>query len=392
MIGRGRCVVLSLTLILVSCTTATIADDVSRPRVAYAGFALVGATADLPRLYPVTHSIQDKVNAALYERVRDVTPEHYDLVASSLLQSDKGNSLALAFALEFEQISVERIAGSYKAVVELSAQALVFDFDGDERAIVASYPVQLSPYADLFDQRPSQAQLSAMVQQYLLAGFNEEGSYIDRFIDIIRSAPIRPKYAREIGIGEILFDDEMKAAIPPAQREKLPALAHQIGRRMASALARQQQVSVIPYQLDTSVATLAMRFTGERSATFLKLPTPDYVVDMALLGVSRNVYSSSNVGKAYLYGAYAQLRLRETFGGQQDVFNQYIQHAVTKEVPAIQDEIDHWAASLDSVWGLLAAMSGELGKPSREWIRANELTRADRKEYQSFKEVLDQCK
>ncbi|MEL7538022.1 MAG: hypothetical protein AAFM91_13305 [Pseudomonadota bacterium] len=392
MIAKARWTVLCVAGLLASCATTLSASDVSRPRVAYAGFALVGAADDLRDLYPAAYELQATLNAALYERVQDVRPEHYDLVTSSILQADKGDTVALAFALEFERVSVERIAGVYKALVEFSAQALVFDFDGEERAIIASYPVQQLPYVDVFEERPTAAQLNELARRYLLTGFDGGESLIDEFVNVIARAPIRQKYAQELGIGEILFTDDALAQIPSTQRESMAAFQYQIGRRLASELARHQGVSVIPFQPDASVANLAMRFTGERSMTFLRLPEPDYVVDMALLTLSRDVYSASSVGKAYLYGAHAQMRLREGFSAETALFNQYVLNGEVKEVPASQDEIDHWSASLDSLWGLLAGFSSEIDSPSREWTKVHELTRADQNEYKAFAEVLEQCR
>ena len=392
LIAKYRPEVFCIAFLLTGCATAAPVDDVSRPRVAYAGFALVGAADDLRDLYPATYVLQESLNAALYERIRDVSPDHFDLVSSSILRADKGDSLALAFAMDFERVSVERIAGVYKVLVEFAAQALVFDFDGEERAIIASYPVQKLPYIDVFEQRPSTAQLTVMVEQYLLRGIDDTGSLVDEFVDVISSAPIRQRYAQEIGIGEILFTDDAKAHAPAAYKKDLAAFQHQIGRRLANEVARNQSVSVVPFQPDSSVAKLAMRFTGERSMTFLKFSEPDYVLDMALLTLSRDVYSDSSVGKAYLYGAHAQIRLRETFGAEQVLFNQYVKHGAVKQVPVSQDEIDHESASLDSLWGLLADFSMEIGEPSRRWTKTHTLTRADLDEYKLFEEVLEQCR
>ena len=78
---------------LLLCVTACVIQPEShastmRPRVAYAGLALVGAADDLPRLYPEAYSLQAELNAALFDRVKNLAPAHYDLVSTSFLRAD----------------------------------------------------------------------------------------------------------------------------------------------------------------------------------------------------------------------------------------------------------------------------------------------------------------
>lgn len=392
MTHTAKVLICALLLLSFAWAAPTPDADEYRPQVVYGGFAMVGPFDSLPRLYPMANGLQAELDAILYKRVQGLTPDHYDLLTTRLGDADKGDSLAVAFALDFERVSVERIAGTYKVLVEFSAQALVYDFGGQERSILASYPVRLPAYIEVFDHAPTSKDKAQLVRQFLLSGFEGDDSLLNEFLSVLKSAKIRQRYASAIGIGGILLADKAKQKLPAAVSADLPAFQYQIGRGLASELSLRQGVSVIPYQLDASVSRLAMRFTGEQSAAYLLLPRPDFVVDLAIYDFDRKVYSQSDLGSGLIYATYAQMRLRENTGAQQELFNQYISFGASKRVPESQDLVDHWAASLDSLWGLLNGAASQLNKPSRDWINSQSLTKSDLKEYNAFEEVLRKCR
>ena len=66
----------------------------------------------------------------LVEKIKDVKNPRFNIKVDKLGQLDKStSSVALVFGLEGETSSFQKIAGYYQLTVEVSAQALFFDFN-----------------------------------------------------------------------------------------------------------------------------------------------------------------------------------------------------------------------------------------------------------------------
>lgn len=389
---------IGLALILMSvssCATAIERDSAEsgmKTRVVYAGLAMVGSDADLASNYPYSIGLEDRLNAHLIEKVRSIQPEHYLLLTDQLAQTRLGYSLAMGFVVDHEKISVEKVAGVYKVITDISAQLVLFDFDREERAIIALHPMLTHPYIEIFQKPPTNAELERLVEQYYFGGLHEMTPLVDSFLDSVYTLDPKHKYASEIGLGTVYVHPRAGSVLPPnlASAESFKQL---VARQLASRLASHQRVSVVPYVLDRSVAGMALRFTGEESATYFELPEPDYIVDFAVRGFESKLHESTEAVDLYLYGAYAQVRVRPLGGlGESVVFDQQLQNGAFKRVPLGSDDLDHWAATEQTLFGLLDTFTQEVAKPSSTYIKEQKLTRADLKQYKNFAEILEQCR
>lgn len=385
----GSVVILGLGLSFASAASA--AGDPMTTRVAYAGFAMAGRAADLKAKYPYSLPLERRLNAELTAAAKSASPNGFHLVINELADATKGNSIAMALVLDQEKVSVERIASVYKTLIEVSAQIVVFDFASQEGAIIALYPLSAGAYVEVFEQHPSRSEIARLIEQYYFGGLNDMEALTDRFRTMLSSFPIKEKYAQEIGIGQILINPTVLEHVPASLKSNQPLLASSIGRQLATRLAARQGVSSVPAQLDSSVAKMAIRFTGEGSASYFRLPQPDYYIDIAILGLEKSLERSNAVQSLYLYGAHAQIRVRNN-GSNQPLFDQALSKGAFKRVPAGSGEPDDWAAMEQTLHSLIEDLVSEVDRPSREFRKEQALTRQDLKQFKQFKEILAQCR
>ncbi len=377
-------------------------DDFSKVRVTYAGFAMVGRAVDIQNTYPYSAKIEKEIQRKVYKSIEGVQPKFYSLVTDDLGQADKGDSVSLALVLDHEKVSVEKIAEFHKLLIQISAQAIVYDFAEDEGAIIASYPVVLPPYIELFDAPPSEEEIANLIHSYYFGGlvaFDSDakemkplGSLVDQFQEVVANSPIKLKYASEIGIGEIAIQDRAKALLPTQDREDDTSLRFTLARYLASQLAINQQVSVIPRSIDASIGKMALRFTGERSHKFLTLPKPDYLLDLDIRAIQEKVVKETKIGEVRGYRTIGRFNLRYQDGvDDEPIFSRPIRSDRFKSIPKTM-LVDEWAPREASLLGLIEEFAENASSPSKSWKKHQQLTKSDLKQFRQLKEILALCR
>ena len=106
--------------------------------VYFAGFALAGNGAQTEKAFPITIKLLKEQNgkdgaflleSELWRHVQSSSHPNIKLnrgLASGLVP---GDSVSMAFVLEWENVSSETVAGKTKMVADLHGQVLIFDFD-----------------------------------------------------------------------------------------------------------------------------------------------------------------------------------------------------------------------------------------------------------------------
>ncbi|MBA55682.1 MAG: hypothetical protein CMK89_14600 [Pseudomonadales bacterium] len=388
-----------LVLLLGACTSTAQSQQQSsldRPLVAWAGLSLSGADNKLAVLYPRSQAYLERANRQLYQQAQTLSPPHYVLVTDDKVDLRKGNSLALTLALDSETVVVRQLAGLYQAVVEISATLLVYDVDSEEKAVVASFPLGLGPYVETYERsRPTEKQLSQLVEGYFFGGLsNLETGLIGLAVNTMQTIDIKYRYAAKIGIGNVAIDSGAAAIMAPTLGDDKVLMQSYLARQTARLLSNQQQVSVIPYQVDNAVTQMTLRFTGKKTTLLLALPEPDYQLNINLERFARKLTEKNKHAELYIYAARATLSLEDDFGDQ--IFEESLKDYVHKKVLLSQQQIDEWAVYQGALENLTSGFLQQLSQPQEDWFKLQGFSGDKRKQVQSgllaVADVLEQCR
>ena len=398
--SEAKAWILGIVLLLLgACTTTAQSQQQSsldRPLVAWAGLSLSGTDNKLAVLYPRSQAYLERANRQLYQQVQTLNPAHYVLVADDKVDLRKGNSLALTLALDSETVVVRQLAGLYQAVVEISATLLVYDVDSEEKAVVASFPLGLGPYVETYERsRPTEKQLKQLVEGYFFGGLsNLETGLIGLAVSTMQTIDIKYRYAAKIGIGNVVIDPDAAKIMAPTLGSDQALMQSYLARQTARLLSHQQQVSVIPYQVDNAVTQMALRFTGKKTTLLLTLPEPDYQLSLNLERFARKLTEKNKHAELYIYAARATLSLEDDFGDQ--IFEESLKDYVHKEVLLSQQQIDEWAVYQGALENLTSGFLQQLSQPQPDWFKLQGFSGDKRKQVQSglvaVAEVLEQCR
>lgn len=379
-------------LILAVSPQSAVADSVP---VYWSGFAFQGDFATGAERYPFTSGLLEVIdgkmpllNKALKERVESVANKSFFIETETLggLGPDAASSVALAFVLDREAVSVEQFGNEYKLLVELSAQALFFDFK--EMSVLASYPFVVQ-YIDVLRQPPSPEDVLPIVQKLYLGGVPV--NIFDEFVETLAAAQLNPNVNRRIQVTGVSVSDEARTLLPGQFAGDTADLAASLGREFSSALSANQNIPVLPFAKGYAIGgVMAMRF-ADQSVFNLAIPAPDYEIRLDLKKLVKIEYSKSAVGTTYIYGSYVNVNVIEPLSGR-SFLDRTIKFGAVKPVPALQTSIDDWPAYQDSLSGLIHEFTKAISNPNKAWAKKHIGEPSATAELLAFSKVVTSCR
>ena len=388
-------IIVCTAAILIS--TVTHADSVD---VYWSGFAYQGdfcaEVSECP--YPHSKSLSDRkvssdsvvsvLDERLNQKLEGVRNDTFNIVFDELgsIGPDASSSIALAFVLDRETVSVEQIGENYKILISLSAQALFFDFD--EMAVVSTYPVSLI-YIDVKKSEPTDEDKAALVEQLYLGSLKV--NVFDEFVKTLSAAKLNTLVRRRIQVTEVSVDSAVAENLPAFWQQHpedfLAFLSQQFGR----SLSENQDVPILPFTKGYAIGNrMSLRF-DDQSVFSLTLPEPDYVVSLALKKLVKVEYAKVAAGTSYVYGTFLAVKAQEPLSGRV-YLDTTVKNGAVKTVPAAQKNVDDWPAYQDSLLDLINKFTSILSAPTKEWAKKHVGDGAMHKQLSSFGKVVLSCR
>ncbi len=360
--------------------------------VYWAGFAYTGEASARAEAVPYSAVLLTdggaELNARLLEVLRRRAPSHLTLIEGDLAKLDGSTSATvLAAALDRELVSVEPIGSQYKVLVELSLQALFFDFR--ERQVIAAYPMTLQRI-DLMDHQPTPAEIEAIVREL---GHGAADTDLPQVLAHTLSDARLPNAAtRRLQVGTVTLADPARHKLPNAASDSLvrATLAHELTKTIAANAG----IGLLPAATGEAIGgTMATRFADGRVYQ-LTIPDADYLVEVQVEDWRSGVISETAAMKQVLFGAFFKITVTEPHSGTV-FFEQSLRKGATKVVPSTQQHVDSWSASFDTLLaGFDSFAKAATAQPGyREWLSEQKPGgRALQQHTKALQELIQSCR
>jgi hypothetical protein len=341
-------------------------------KVFYAGFAFVGNQADNETAFRYSKQlVQEKapgsdrplLEAELARRVAGVKSASFELIADDRMGDYRKNkSIALAFALEWENASVERVGDVTKLVVDVHAQILVFDFA--EMKVIAVHPVAVQ-LRDAVRGEVSEAHKLARVREmYYGAG---PTNVFDQFAARLAAITLKPSYGHRIQVKSVVVEDAARGTIAAGGADP-DAFSRFAAQSFGRFLSQNMRVSVLPPSMGEAIGgKMAARFANG-DVYNLTIPEADYVVTLRLRGFKKLLVGESRAEKAWGYGSYAAVVFEEPMLSKRYLDGEF-KYAAIKKVPASATDLDDWSAYQESLFSLFDQLTRQFASPSPDWLK-----------------------
>ena len=390
-LGKGLSVV---TLAIGLFLTSTLALASPGNTVYFAGVAYTSNASNVAQAFPhVSKVLSNGGNVALNQSVRQAIqgqslPETISFDSLGSIK-DAANSTALALGLDGESTSVEHIGDVYKLNVEVSAEALFFDFK--EKQVLGGFPFIID-YISVSPTPPSDADIQKAFIG-VLTGADGMHSLAGEFVKTLGQARVPLASSKHLRVTSSTLDAKALAYLhqyaPDVDASLLP---QEIAQSFGTYLAANQHISVLPYSSNQALgSSMAARFV-EGEAYDLKIPEADYDIRINVAGFKKINQSNSGAATLFIYGSFVDLTVLEPLSNHV-YFAQRIKNGETKTVPASQTNVDDWPPTFDSLKALFSKFTASLSDPHNPWLKSG--LPADpqaRSQFQSLGELIQSCR
>lgn len=373
---------------------AAFASPPLPPMVYFAGVAYTTNAADITTAFPHVSQLLDVRGTAQFDQTlrktlqRSQLPEQvvFDALGST---SNATGAEALALALDGEATTTAHIGSVYKLRVEVSGQALFFDYH--TKQVLGGFPF-IVDYITALPAPPTNADITAAFQRLVFGG-DSKGTLISAFVQALQeSAPPNPatKYLRVTSV--TLGPKALAYLSAYAPRVDVGALPKRIAQSFSMYLAANQHLALLPYASNQALgAQMAMRF-AQGNVFDLKIPQADYAITLDVAGFKQLLASQTSAATVYLYGAFVNVKVAEPVSSHV-YFAQLIKQGETKIVPAGTAAPASWPPTYDTLKSLFSNFTDSLTDRANPWVRSGLPDTADaRHQFLSLQELIASCR
>jgi hypothetical protein len=285
-----------------------------------------------------------------------------------------------------ETVSDETFGAIHKVMVQVRAQAMIFDFQS--KMLLRAYPLSFA-YLDALDHAPSDFEIDERVAKAYEGAQGKDGIF-SRYSSALERATLPRNDGLFLQITNVTIDANAKPALPESLSQQKGAAETWIADHFDEALNSYAGVPVIPYSAGYALGNV-MQMQLANSDFTLKFPDPNVGISVELTGVKRVQYAQNNVGTSYIYGSFATLRIA-TQGSTHDTLNAAFKNGEVKLVPVTQGYVDDLPAYNDSIRGLFNKISEELGGKDTPWLTSATTVPDIKTQISASRGLLQKCK
>ncbi len=358
----------------------------------FAGFSFASDAVDVSLRFPYSMQINNETDAngisvleaELSSRVRANMPNAFELdfgIANTV------GEVTLAFALDWENISIVKIGDIYKLVIDLHAQILAFDFA--EKKVIAAFPVAVQ-LRDATKIKPSESYIKQRVRDLFLTNKNNLNIF-DEFTKRLNVVKINKKYRNYIQLVNVSLTDGAANKLAKISPLKLKEFQGFVGQHFTKFLSANQNIAVLPYTKGQSIGgKMVARFADAR-VFMLTIPEPDYHIKIEYTGFGKKQLDKNNVKQAWLYVTGFHLNVSEPLSGSTYIDANF-RDSVTVTSVAGEIELDHWTAYQEAFFSLSTNLTKQISKRSSDWLKSRSKNKDAKEQLKKFEEVIDKCR
>lgn len=360
----------------------------------FAGFAFVGNKAQAQTRYPVASELfkQDAValNKPLNEALKKLKRSDISIIKGESGSLKSGNAVGLSFGLVNERIERLVEQNEYQSYYRVIAEILVFDFAAGEGRVIANYPVAVEYHVESKELPTAADDKKAF--QAIYQDLGTEKSIFNAWVNKLEQVKIvRGKNTIRLKIRNIDLDPAVVNQLP----EELKAnntFATETAQRLEVALVTNQQVPVLPYTGGEAIGN-AMLIRFADTDFQLRLPEPDFVIDVLVREFKRVTVEQKNVYDAYIYGAFVTLKVLEPLGSDvkfESKFNYKNQIQIPKSYNL--KVLSDWSIYARYQDALFNAITKQISERNDKALADITNTPNIKDQLKSFENIINQCK
>lgn len=266
----------------------------------------------------------------------------------------------MAFVLDWENVSRERIEGNEKLIIDLHGQILVFDFESKQ--VIASYPVALQ----FIHVEPGSAtpDLEQRLVRELYVG-DGSANLLRKFVERLSKIEIKPSFGNRIQVVSVALEEKAIESLREAGQDEF-TFKSKIADLFGSRLSENLRVAIVPHSKGAAVGgKMAARFADGRAFQF-ELPSADYKVYLTVRGFKKALLDEDEAQQAWGYGSFMRVAVSDDESSK-FYMDAAFKFAAAKMVPR-DAQYQDWPAFQESIYSLIDQVTTQIDERNSDWI------------------------
>ena len=327
------------------------------------------------------------ISSALNESIGKSNFRNISLISDQLIDLDKleNGSVVMAVALQHEEFSQEYNYSSkvYNGFYDSYFEILFYDFD--TKNLIASLPFDFE-ISMLSEKKFTQNEILKRIKDFYL-----EDRPFNRIENIINNFDLKRKYNLRIGITNVEIDDRAFNDMPLNSKKYLNATKNLIAQTFSKRFSYIHNISMVPYTEGQVIGNaMKLRFIQSNEIYSLKLPNPDFHINLRLKGFKKVLAKSSPSENLYVYGSFFDIKIHQP-EIDQVYFDEALRGVTKVKIPINQSEINHWRKYFYNIEKLFNDFSQNIIKQDPNWLKKTSKKKI-KKDLKVLKKVINKVK
>ena len=347
--------------------------------VIYAGFSFSGNYIDKDIGIKYTENIiknSDEpfnvISKSLLNEIKQTNPKYFNL-SFDYADLNQGNSEAIVMAVtldnEYYFSEYEPLTKTYINNIQMFFTIMFYNFN--TKTLIASIPYDVTmPF--LTKEKVSDSQITNEIKKFYTVGLKSayDGSIINAFTQvkkILNEYQLKDKYKFRIGVRNITIEDKAIDSIPVVFQNNQNTFKNILAQSFAGRLSTHNDVALVPYTEGMAIGgAMKQQFVNSNEIYDIKLPNPEFVIDLTLRGYKKKLAKSSDVENLYWWASFINITILQP-DLNKIYFNENLKNLLKKKIPSQIKDIDDWYKFYMSTIQLFDKFALNVSSPDQKW-------------------------
>ena len=329
----------------------------------------------------------DIISSQLLQNIKQAKFDKINLDTDNLLDFSKypDEAIVMSVALQHEEYAEEFNYSSQKYNIFYDAYFQILFYDFSDKSLIASIPFDFEIQI-LSKEKLNKKKILNRIKNFYL----NDNPFVN-LAQNINKFNIKRKYDLRIGVQNVIIQDKAFEVMPPNSFNNKESIKNLIAQTFSKRLSMHHNVALVPYSGGQSIdKTMKLRFVQTDEIYSIKLPNPDYHIDIDLKGFKKVLAKSSETEDLYLYGSFIDLKF-----SQPDLdkiyFNEALRGVTKIKIPKDQTDVNDWRKYYYNLEILFNNFSKNIIKQDKKWMKEATKNKI-KKDLKSLNKVLNKLK
>jgi len=329
----------------------------------------------------------DIISESLLKIVREESFTNISLDTKNLLDFKKypDNAIVMAVALQHEEFSQEYNSSikKYSGFYDAYFQILFYDFS--DRSLIAAIPFEFE-IPILSSKKLDEKNILKRINNFYL-----KDQPFKQIVKIINRYNIKQKYDLRIGVTNVNIQERAFKDMPQNTKNNQNYMKNLIAQSFSKRLSENHNVAIVPFTEGQAIGkSMKLKFVQSDKIYDIKLPNPDYHIELNIKGFKKVLAQSTAVEDLFLYGSFINFKIYQPELNKY-YFDETLRGVTQVKIPKEQSDINDWRKYYYNLEILFDDFSKNIIKQDKKWLK-KATKKKIKKEIKNLNLIIDKLK